>query len=222
MPFAAKKQWRKTITHHLHRRRRLRRHLLLLHRHHPAWVIGDLPFGSYHASPEQAWHSSLKLMQAGAHMVKLEVGDWAADTVRFLTARGVPVCAHLGFTPQTVSALGGYKVQGRGPAGEALKVQARAMVAAGAQMLLFEMIPAALAAEITAESAVPVIGIGAGKACSGQVLVLHDMLDIGSGRKPKFVKNFMAGSASIQQAVARYVAEVKAGQFPDDALHAFQ
>ena len=187
-----------------------------------AWVIGDLPFGSYHASPEQAWHSSLKLMQAGAHMVKLEVGDWAADTVRFLTARGVPVCAHLGFTPQTVSALGGYKVQGRGPAGEALKVQARAMVAAGAQMLLFEMIPAALAAEITAESAVPVIGIGAGKACSGQVLVLHDMLDIGSGRKPKFVKNFMAGSASIQQAVARYVAEVKSGQFPDDALHAFQ
>jgi 3-methyl-2-oxobutanoate hydroxymethyltransferase len=161
-------------------------------------------------------------MQAGAHMVKLEVGDWAADTVRFLTARGVPVCAHLGFTPQTVSALGGYKVQGRGPAGEALKVQARAMVAAGAQMLLFEMIPAALAAEITAESAVPVIGIGAGKACSGQVLVLHDMLDIGSGRKPKFVKNFMAGSASIQQAVARYVAEVKSGQFPDDALHAFQ
>jgi 3-methyl-2-oxobutanoate hydroxymethyltransferase len=96
------------------------------------------------------------------------------------------------------------------------------MVAAGAQMLLFEMIPAALGCRDHGRSAVPVIGIGAGKACSGQVLVLHDMLDVGSGRKPKFVKNFMAGSASIQQAVARYVAEVKAGQFPDDALHAFQ
>lgn len=187
-----------------------------------AWVIGDLPFGSYHASPEQAWQSSLALMQAGAHMVKLEVGDWAVDTVRFLTARGVPVCAHLGFTPQTVSALGGYKVQGRGEAGELVKAQARAFVQAGAQMLLFEMIPAALAAQITAESSVPVIGIGAGRACSGQVLVLHDMLDVGAGRKPKFVKNFMAGSSSIQQAVANYVAEVKSGRFPDDALHAFQ
>jgi 3-methyl-2-oxobutanoate hydroxymethyltransferase len=187
-----------------------------------AWVIGDLPFGSYHASPEQAWHSSLALMQAGAHMVKLECSDWAVETVRFLTARGIPVCAHLGFTPQTVSALGGFKVQGRGEAGSHVMAQAQAMVAAGAQMLLFEMIPARLAAEITAACGVPVIGIGAGKGCSGQVLVLHDMLDITPGRRPKFVKNFMDGSGSVRQAVERYVAEVKSGQFPDDALHGFQ
>jgi 3-methyl-2-oxobutanoate hydroxymethyltransferase len=187
-----------------------------------AWLIGDLPFGSYHASPEQAWHSSLALMQAGAHMVKLECGDWAVETVRFLTQRGIPVCAHLGFTPQTVSSLGGYKVQGRGDAAERVKAQARAFVEAGAQMLLFEMIPAQLAAEITQESPVPVIGIGAGKACSGQVLVLHDLLDVTPGRKPKFVKNFMAGSGSVREAVARYVAEVKSGAFPDDAVHGFQ
>ncbi len=187
-----------------------------------AWLLADLPFGSYHASPQQAWTSSLALMQAGAHMVKLECAEWAVDTVRFLTERGVPVCAHLGFTPQTVSSLGGFKVQGRGEAAERIKAQARAFVQAGAQMLLFEMVPAELAREISAESAVPVIGIGAGRGCSGQVLVLHDLLDVTPGRKPKFVKNFMAGAASIQQAVGRYVAEVKAGTFPDDALHGFQ
>ena len=186
-----------------------------------AWVIGDLPFGSYHASPEQAWHSSLKLMQAGAHMVKLEVGEWALPTVRFLTERGIPVCAHMGFTPQTVSALGGYKVQGRGEAAGRVKQLAQHMIEAGAQMLLYEMIPAALAAEITAASPVPVIGIGAGKGTSGQVLVLHDLLDITPGRKPKFVKNFMDGSGSVQEAIRRYVAEVKAGTFPDDTLHGF-
>jgi 3-methyl-2-oxobutanoate hydroxymethyltransferase len=186
-----------------------------------AWLIGDLPFGSYHASPEQAWTSSLALMQAGAHMVKLECGAWTAATVRFLTERGVPVCAHLGFTPQTVSALGGYKVQGRGEAAAQVKAQAQAMVEAGAQMLLFEMIPADLAREITAWSPVPVIGIGAGKGCSGQVLVLHDMLDITPGRRPRFVKNFMQGASSVQDAVRRYVAEVKAGSFPDESLHAF-
>ena len=186
-----------------------------------AWLLGDLPFGSYHASPEQAWQSSLALMQAGAHMVKLECGAWTAPTVRFLTERGVPVCAHLGFTPQTVSALGGYKVQGRGEAAAQVKAQAQAMVEAGAQMLLFEMIPAELAREITAWSPVPVIGIGAGVGCSGQVLVLHDMLDITPGRRPRFVKNFMQGASSVQDAVRRYVAEVKAGTFPDEALHAF-
>lgn len=186
-----------------------------------AWLLGDLPFGSYHASPEQAWQSSLALMQAGAHMVKLECGAWTAPTVRFLTERGVPVCAHLGFTPQTVSALGGYKVQGRGEAAAQVKAQAQAMVEAGAQMLLFEMIPAELAREITAWSPVPVIGIGAGVGCSGQVLVLHDMLDITPGRRPRFVKNFMQGASSVQDAVRRYVAEVKGGTFPDEALHAF-
>jgi len=187
-----------------------------------AWLIGDLPFGSYHASPEQAWHSSLALMQAGAQMVKLDCAEWAVDTVRFLTERGVPVCAHLGFTPQTVSALGGFKVQGRGEAGERVKAQARAFIEAGAQMLLFEMVPAQLAREITAESAVPVIGIGAGGGTSGQVLVLHDMLDVTPGRKPRFVKNFMSGGDSVAGAIRRYVAEVKSGVYPDEAVHAFQ
>jgi 3-methyl-2-oxobutanoate hydroxymethyltransferase len=187
-----------------------------------AWLIGDLPFGSYHASPEQAWHSSLALMQAGAQMVKLECAEWAVDTVRFLTERGVPVCAHLGFTPQTVSALGGFKVQGRGEAGERVKAQARALVAAGTQMLLFEMVPAQLAREISAESTVPVIGIGAGGGTSGQVLVLHDMLDVTPGRKPRFVKNFMSGGDSVAAAIRRYVAEVKSGVYPDEAVHAFQ
>ncbi len=193
-----------------------------------AWVLGDLPYGSYHAGTAQAFASAAALMQAGAHMVKLEcgtLGTWAADTVRFLVERGVPVCAHLGFTPQTVDALGGYRVQGRDPASaERLKQEARAMVDAGAQMLLFEMVPAALARDITAASAVPVIGIGAGVGVSGQVLVLHDMLDISVsplGRRPRFVRNFMAGAASVQDAVRAYVSEVKAGTFPQDDVHAF-
>jgi 3-methyl-2-oxobutanoate hydroxymethyltransferase len=187
-----------------------------------AWLLGDLPFGSYHESPAQAFASAAVLMRAGAHMVKLECGAWAADTVRFLFERGIPVCAHLGFTPQTVNALGGYRVQGRDEAGaQRLREDARAMVEAGAQMLLFEMVPAALAREITAASAVPVIGIGAGVGTSGQVLVLHDMLDVTPGRRPRFVRNFMQGAASVQEAVQRYVGEVKAGTFPDDRIHSY-
>jgi 3-methyl-2-oxobutanoate hydroxymethyltransferase len=187
-----------------------------------AWLLGDLPFGSYHESPAQAFASASALMRAGAHMVKLECGAWAAPTVRFLVERGIPVCAHLGFTPQTVNALGGYRVQGRDEAGaRRLRDEAHAMIDAGAQMLLFEMVPAALAREITASSAVPVIGIGAGVGVSGQVLVLHDMLDITPGKRPRFVRNFMQGAASVQEAVQRYVSEVKAGTFPDDALHSY-
>jgi 3-methyl-2-oxobutanoate hydroxymethyltransferase len=187
-----------------------------------AWLLGDLPFGSYHESPAQAFASASALMRAGAHMVKLECGAWAAATVRFLACRGIPVCAHLGFTPQTVNALGGYRVQGRDEAGaQRLRDEARAMAEAGAQMLLFEMVPAALAREITLSSSVPVIGIGAGVGTSGQVLVLHDMLDITPGRRPRFVRNFMQGAASVQEAVQRYVSEVKAGTFPDDALHSY-
>jgi 3-methyl-2-oxobutanoate hydroxymethyltransferase len=187
-----------------------------------AWLLGDLPFGSYHESPAQALVSAAALMRAGAHMVKLECGAWAAPTVRFLVERGIPVCAHLGFTPQTVNALGGYRVQGRDEASaQRLRDDAQAMVEAGAQMLLFEMVPAALAREITAASGVPVIGIGAGVGTSGQVLVLHDMLDITPGRRPRFVRNFMQGAASVQEAVQRYVSEVKAGTFPDDALHGY-
>jgi 3-methyl-2-oxobutanoate hydroxymethyltransferase len=187
-----------------------------------AWLIADLPFGSYHLSPQDAWTSAARLVQAGAHMVKLEGGGWTADTVRYLVDRGIPVCAHLGLTPQTVTMLGGYRVQGRDDAAAALlRQQARELVKAGAQMLVLEMVPAALAAELTQTLGIPVIGIGAGVGCSGQVLVLHDMLDVTPGRRPRFVKNFMQGSASIQEAVQRYVSEVKAGTFPDDALHSY-
>jgi len=187
-----------------------------------AWIIGDLPFDSYQSSKEEAWKNAAALFKLGAHMVKLEGGGWVNETVRFITERGIPVCGHLGFTPQTVVSLGGFKVQGRDEAGAArLKQHARELVEAGAQMIVLEMVPSTLAAELTHELPVPVIGIGAGVGCSGQVLVMHDMLDITHGRKPRFVKNFMHGAGSIQQAVANYVSEVKAGTFPVDGVHGF-
>ena len=187
-----------------------------------AWVIGDLPFGSYHESREQALRSATALMQGGAHMVKLEGGGWTAETVRFLVERGIPVCAHLGLTPQSVHALGGYRIQGRTETAAAvLKQQAQELVAAGAAMLVLELVPSDLAREVTAELPIPVIGIGAGVGCSGQVLVLHDMLNITAGKLPRFVRNFMDGSVSVQAAVQRYVEDVKAGRFPSDALHGY-
>lgn len=189
-----------------------------------AWVIGDLPFGSYQESKEQALRSATVIMQAGAHMVKLEGGGWTTDTVRFLVERGIPVCAHLGLTPQTVHALGGYRVQGRGDkAADELMQQAVALQDAGASMLVLEMVPAPLATAVT--EALPTchtIGIGAGKGTAGQVLVMHDMLGINLGKNPKFVRNFMDGNASVRAAMEAYVAAVKNGSFPDDALHAWQ
>ena len=188
-----------------------------------AWVIGDLPFGSYHASREQALHSASVLMQAGAHMVKLEGGGWTNDTVRFLVERGIPVCAHLGLTPQTVHALGGYRVQGRDDAGaQQLKQEALALQDAGATLLVLEMVPAALSNEVT--QALPrchTIGIGAGNGTAGQVLVMHDMLGINLGKNPKFVRNFMQGQASVLDAMTHYVKCVKDGSFPDNAQHAW-
>jgi 3-methyl-2-oxobutanoate hydroxymethyltransferase len=188
-----------------------------------AWVIGDLPFGSYHASPEQALHSASVLMQAGAHMVKLEGGGWTNDTVRFLVERGIPVCAHLGLTPQTVHALGGYRVQGRDDAGaQQLKQEALALQDAGASLLVLEMVPATLSHEVT--QALPhchTIGIGAGNGTAGQVLVMHDMLGINLGKNPKFVRNFMQGQASVLEAMTHYVKCVKDGSFPDNAQHAW-
>lgn len=182
---------------------------------HHAWLIADMPFGSYQSSPAQACDSAVRLMQAGAQMVKLEGGGWLAPTVQMLVERGIPVCAHLGLTPQSVHALGGYRVQGKTPeAAERLRQDAHALQAAGVQMLVLEMVPAALAAALTAELSIPTIGIGAGAACSGQVLVLHDMLDVFPGRKARFVRNFMAGSGSIAAAVATYVDDVRARRFP--------
>ncbi len=188
-----------------------------------AWLIADLPFGSYQASREQALNSAVDLMQAGAHMVKLEGGGWTTETVRFLVERGIPVCAHLGLTPQTVHALGGYRVQGRGSEAAArLKQQAHALQDAGAAMLVLEMVPAALAAELTNELRhCATIGIGAGRGTAGQVLVLHDMLGIGLGRTPKFVRNFMTDAPGIAQALQAYVLAVKDGSFPDDQRHAW-
>ncbi|KAF1067095.1 3-methyl-2-oxobutanoate hydroxymethyltransferase [Variovorax sp.] len=188
-----------------------------------AWLIADLPFGSYQESREQALRSATVLMQAGAHMVKLEGGGWTTETVRFLVERGIPVCAHLGLTPQTVHALGGYRVQGKGDAAAArLREEAQALQDAGAAMLVLEMVPAALAAALTAElTRCATIGIGAGRGTAGQVLVLHDMLGLNLGRMPKFVRNFMDGAGGIPQALAAYVRAVKDGSFPDDRLHAW-
>lgn len=188
-----------------------------------AWVVADLPFGSYHESREQALRSASRLMQAGAHMVKLEGGGWTAPTVQFLVERGIPVCAHLGLTPQTVHALGGYRVQGKGDAAAAeLRRHALELQDAGAAMLVLEMVPAALSASLTAE--LPhchTIGIGAGKGTAGQVLVMHDMLGVNLGKNPKFVHDFMQDAGSVRGAMAAYVQAVKNGSFPDDSLHAW-
>ena len=187
-----------------------------------AWVIGDMPFASYQQSSSQAMASAAVLMQAGAQMVKLEGGGWTAETVRFLTERGVPVCGHLGLTPQSVHALGGYRIQGKtDEAASVLRQHAKELSDAGAAMIVFELIPSVLASEITRLLPIPTIGIGAGVDCSGQVLVLHDMLGITRGRLPRFVKNFMQGYASIDEGVAAYVVEVKSGQFPDNTIHGF-
>ncbi len=188
-----------------------------------AWVIADLPFGSYHESKEQAIRSASVLMQAGAHMVKLEGGGWTTETVRFLVERGIPVCAHLGLTPQTVHALGGYRVQGKTEASaELLRRQSHELQDAGAAMLVLEMVPHQIAAELTSElTQCATIGIGAGKGTAGQVLVLHDMLGMNLGKMPKFVRNFMQDAGSVRGAMEAYVAAVKNGSFPDNAVHAW-
>jgi 3-methyl-2-oxobutanoate hydroxymethyltransferase len=188
-----------------------------------AWLIGDLPFGSYHESREQAFRSATVLMQAGAHMVKLEGGGWTADTVRFLVERGIPVCAHLGLTPQTVHALGGYRVQGKTEeSANTLKRHALELQEAGATLLVLEMVPAALSAELTvALPRCPTIGIGAGQGTAGQVLVLHDMLGMNLGKMPKFVRNFMLEAHGVREAMQAYVQAVKDGSFPVDAQHAW-
>lgn len=180
-----------------------------------AFLIADMPFGSYQESPEQAFRNAVVLMAAGAQMVKLEGGAEMAPTVAFLVQRGIPVCGHLGLTPQSVHALGGFKVQGRGEAAAArLLADAHALQAAGAAMLVLEAIPAPLAASVTRELSIVTIGIGAGGDCSGQVLVLHDAFDIPPGKKPKFVRNFMDGAASIADAARNAVAAVKDGSYP--------
>jgi 3-methyl-2-oxobutanoate hydroxymethyltransferase len=180
-----------------------------------ALVLADMPFGTY-ATPEQACANAVKLMQAGAHAVKLEGGAWLAETVRFLTERAVPVCAHLGLTPQSVHQLGGYKVQGKTiESADILKRDALLLQQNGAALLVLEAIPSALGRETTELLAIPTIGIGAGPDCSGQVLVMHDMLGVFPGRKARFVRDFMTGQAtSIEGAVQAYVTAVREGSFP--------
>jgi 3-methyl-2-oxobutanoate hydroxymethyltransferase len=183
-----------------------------------AFIVADLPFGSYQADPQQALASSVKLMQAGAQMVKLEGGEEMAPTIAFLVERGVPVCAHVGLTPQHVNTFGGYKVQGRGQAAAKVRSGARAVVQAGAGMIVIEAVPEALARDISAKCAALTIGIGASGACNGQVLVLHDMLGVATSRRPRFVKDFLQGAggagASVEAAVRAYVSQVQSGEFP--------
>lgn len=180
-----------------------------------ALLMVDMPFMSY-ATPQQALKSAARLMQeGGAHMVKLEGGALQVETVRQLTARGIPVCAHLGLQPQSVHRIGGYRVQGRdAAAARAMLDDARSLQEAGADVLLLESIPTHLAAEITRSAEIPVIGIGAGPECDGQVLVLYDMLGITPGKRPKFARDFMTGQAHIRAAVASYIEAVKSGAFP--------
>ncbi len=179
-----------------------------------ALIAADMPFGSY-PTAETAFQNAVQLMQAGAQMVKLEGGVWLAETIRFLTERAIPVCAHIGLTPQSVHQLGGYKVQGKThQAAEALKADALALQEAGACALLLEAIPANLGKEITELLHIPTIGIGAGADCSGQVLVMHDLLGVFPGRKARFVKNFMQGRDSIDAAIQAYIGAVKDGSFP--------
>ena len=178
-------------------------------------IIGDMPFGSFQESPQRAFRQATALMAAGAQMVKLEGGAIMAETTDFLVSRGIPVCAHIGLTPQSVHQLGGYRVQGKDDTSAVqLQSDALAQQEAGASLIVLEAIPAELASKVTEQLAIPTIGIGAGMGCSGQVLVLHDMLDVAAGRKPRFVRNFMTGQNSITGAIAAYVTAVKDGSFP--------
>jgi 3-methyl-2-oxobutanoate hydroxymethyltransferase len=185
-------------------------------------VLGDMPFGSY-ATPEQAFRSASVLMQAGAHMVKLEGGAWLAPTVEFLVTRGIPVCSHIGLTPQSVNTLGGYRVQGRTEsAAQQLMQDSLQLQNAGAQALVLEMVPAALSGEITrALTRCATIGIGAGVDTAGQILVLHDMLGVTQGKVPKFAHNFMADTGSVLGAMQAFVQSVKEKRFPVNELHAW-
>lgn len=181
-----------------------------------AFIVADMPFGSYQEGPAQAVRNASRLLAAGAQMVKLEGGAHMVDTVRFLVERGIPVCAHIGLTPQSVHQLGGFRVQGRSEDGAAqLRRDALALEQAGASLLVMEMVPAEVATDITRQlTAMATIGIGAGTNCDGQVLVLHDMIGVFPGRKARFVKNFMEGAGSIDEAISCYVQAVRDGSFP--------
>ena len=182
-----------------------------------ALVVADLPFGSYQASAEQAFHTAVRFMkEGGAHAVKLEGGFPMLEQVKLLTDGGIPVMAHIGFTPQSEHNLGGYRVQGRGDAGDRVVEEARAMEAAGAFAVLMEMVPGEVAERVTAAVSVPTIGIGAGAGCDGQVLVWQDAFGLRTGRMAKFVKQYADLHQVLHDAAAAYAADVRAGTFPGD------
>ncbi|MDM5138038.1 3-methyl-2-oxobutanoate hydroxymethyltransferase [Aeromonas salmonicida] len=179
-----------------------------------ALIIADMPFMSY-ATPEQTYQTAARLMAAGARMVKMEGGDWLCDSIRHLTRNGVPVCGHLGLTPQSVHVFGGFKVQGRDEyQAQEIYRQALCLQEAGIQLLVLECVPVALAERITKALRIPVIGIGAGPATDGQILVMHDAFGITSGYVPKFTKNFLAETGDIHAAIRLYVQQVSEGTFP--------
>lgn len=180
-----------------------------------AMMVVDMPFGSYEEGPAQAFRNAAKLMaETGAGAVKLEGGRHMAETIGFLVARGVPVMAHIGLTPQSINTLGGYKVQGRGAAAEALMADARAVDEAGAFSVVLEKVPATLADEITAAISIPTIGIGASAGCDGQILVVDDMLGLFTAFKPKFVKRYGNLGEDGETAIAAYAEEVRSRRFP--------
>ncbi|RWR00481.1 3-methyl-2-oxobutanoate hydroxymethyltransferase [[Pantoea] beijingensis] len=183
-------------------------------------LLSDLPFMSY-ATPDETFSNAAQLMRAGANMVKLEGGKWLAETVRQLTERAVPVCGHLGLTPQSVNIFGGYKIQGRDSAdADRLLEDALALEAAGAQLMVLECVPVTLAERVTNALTIPVIGIGAGNVTDGQILVMHDALGITGGHIPKFAKNFLTPAGDIRAAVRQYITEVEAGSYPAEE-HSF-
>ncbi|MCF6435296.1 3-methyl-2-oxobutanoate hydroxymethyltransferase [Pseudoalteromonas sp. MMG022] len=178
------------------------------------FVVADMPFMTY-ANPTQACENAAELMRAGANMVKLEGGEWLLDSIRALTQQGIPVCGHLGLTPQSVHVFGGFKIQGRGDdQAERMIADAKALENAGAQLLVVECIPASLAKRISQALTIPVIGIGAGKDTDGQILVMHDLVGISAGYIPKFSKNFLAETGNMPDAVKKYCQDVKSGAFP--------
>ena len=182
-----------------------------------ALVVADLPFGSYEAGPAAALASATRFMkEAGAHAVKLEGGERVAEQIACLTAAGIPVMAHIGFTPQSVNTLGGFRVQGRGDAAEQTVHDAIAVAEAGAFAVVMEMVPAELATQITGKLTIPTIGIGAGPNCDGQVLVWQDMAGLNSGKAPRFVKRYADIASELRRAATQYAEDVAGGVFPAD------
>lgn len=180
-----------------------------------ALILADLPFMTY-ATPEHALENAARAMQAGAEMIKIEGGQWLAESVRMLSARGIPVCAHIGLTPQSVHKFGGFRVQGRGENdAQRLRQEAQALASAGADLLLMECLPEHLADQIAAEVSIPTIGIGAGRNTDAQVLVINDILGL-TDQPPRFSKNFLAETGDIPSALRKFVTDVKTGVFPED------